>query len=321
MLGDRWITDWTPSERWPHYTRANAGEVLPTPASPLGQQFSWERGICLGWRDGYARTGNYSADEFDPIHPEVCGFFGGYFYINLSNVRMQGVRNPTVTVEQLDLAFFGDHPDVPPYQPHPLDERPDLVDRINAHLGWVMSTTVWPEIDQEREQTIALRAARPDLAAMSETELVARARSTQPQLQKLFESHTVSSSSSGIAPGVLLAVGHAIGDPTIPMRLLASIGEVDSAEPSFVMWELSRLVRASSELSSAFDTGVDGLLGRLAASGSADADRFLAQFEQFLVRFGSRGPNEWEISADTWETRPELALALIDVVRGQPDDE
>ena len=44
---ERWITDWPVSERWPHYTRANAGEVLPDPASPLGQQFSWEKGMAL----------------------------------------------------------------------------------------------------------------------------------------------------------------------------------------------------------------------------------------------------------------------------------
>ena len=52
------------------------------------------------------------------------GFFGGYMYINLANVRMQGVRNPAVTVEQLDLAFFGDHPDVPPYGPDPARRAP-----------------------------------------------------------------------------------------------------------------------------------------------------------------------------------------------------
>ena len=69
----RWITDWTPSSRFPHYTRANAGEVLPTPASPLGQQVVWERGICLGWRDRYVRQGLYTLDELDPAHPDVCG--------------------------------------------------------------------------------------------------------------------------------------------------------------------------------------------------------------------------------------------------------
>ncbi len=317
----RWMTDWTPSARWPHYTRSNAGEVLPTPASPLGQTFSWERGICQGWADGYVRIGSFSADEFDPVHPEACGFFAGYMYINLSNVRMQGVRSPAVTVEQLDLAFFGDHPDVPKYTPHPLDERPDLVPKIVEHMGWVVSTTSWPEIDDEKAATRQLRRDRPDLSAMSDAELVAHARSTQPMLRKLFESHTISSSSSGIAPGILFAVAQAIGDPTVPMKLVSGIGEVDSAEPSYAMWELSRTIANSPELTAVFDAGVPGVLDRLRASGSAEATAFLTAFDDFVVEFGSRGPNEWEICADTWETRPEIALAAIDRVRFQSDHE
>lgn len=318
---DRWLADWPPSTRWPSYTRANSGEVLPTPASPLGQQFSWERGICQGWADGYARSGSYSRDEFDERYPDTVGFFGGYMYINLSNVRMQGVRSPVVTVEQLDLAFFGDHPDVPVYRSHPADERPDLTDAVMAHLGWVMTTTHWDEIDRERDETKALRRSRPDLATSSDAELVAYARSTQPMLRKLFESHTISSSSSGIAPGILFQIGQAIGDPTIPMKLVAGIGDVDSAEPSYAMWDLSRMIRASAALSAAFDAGVEGLVQRLASLDGDDVRAFLAAFDEFLVEFGSRGPNEWEISSDTWETRPEIALAAIDRVRFQSDEE
>jgi len=320
-MEDRWITDWPVSERWPHYTRANAGEVLPTPASPLGQQFSWEKGMIRGWRDGYVRSGNYSLDEFDEDLPEAVGFFGGYFYINLANVRMQGVRSPAVTVEQLDLAFFGDHPEVPPYVPHPLDDRPDLLENIGAHLGWLMTTTEWPEIDQEKLDTIAFRASRPVLAAAADADLVARARSTQPMLQKLFESHAIPSSGSGVAPGILFAVGEAIGDPTIPMKLVAGIGNVDSAEPGYRMWDLSRSVRESADLTAAFDAGVDGLLDRLVDSASPDAATFLAQWEQFITDFGSRGPNEWEMSSDTWETRPEMALAVLERARFQNDEE
>ena len=318
---ERWITDWTPSPRWPHYTRANAGEVLPTPASPLGQQFSWERGMLFGWRDGYVRSGNYAASEFDAVLPEAIGFFGAYFYINLANVRMQGVRNPVVTVEQLDMAFFGDHPDVPKYVAHPDDEQPGYTEKILGHLGWLMSTTTWPEIDEEKAATIALRAERPDLSALSDTELVARARSTQPMLQKLFESHALSSSGSGVAPGILFAVGQAIGDPSVPMKLVSGIGEVDSAEPSYVLWDLSRRVNASPELTAAFDSGVAGLLGRLQASGTDDAKAFLAGWDDFVMRFGSRGPNEWEISAPTWETAPEIALSALDRIRFQTDAE
>lgn len=320
-MDDRWITDWPPSERWPHYTRANAGEVLPTPASPLGQQFTWERGICLGWRDGYTRMGFFTADEWDDVLPEVCGFFGGYFYINLSNVRMQAVRSPALSVEQLDLAFFGGHPDVPPYEAHPGDDKPGLVAKIGEHLGWVTTTTSWRKIDEEREQTKRLRGSRPDLGAAGDAELVAYARSTQPLLQQLFDSHTVTSSSSAVAPGILFAIGEAIGDPTIPMKLVAGIGEVDSAEPSYAMWELSRTVKGSSELGALFDEGVEGLLDRIRASSAPAASAFVDDIDGYLAEYGSRGPNEWEISAATWETRPEIMLAALDRVRLQSDDE
>ena len=77
-MTDRWITDWQPSVRWPHYTRANSGEVLPTPASPLGQQFTWDNGIVPGWRDGYVRGGCTKAEEYTDSPPATCGFFGGY---------------------------------------------------------------------------------------------------------------------------------------------------------------------------------------------------------------------------------------------------
>lgn len=320
-MQERWFCDWTPSVRWPHYTRANAGEVLPTPASPLGQTFTWDNGMVLGWRDGYVRQGLYEEGEMADVRPEACGFFGGFFYINLSNVRMQGVRNPAVTVDQLDLAFFGGHPGVPEYVAHPDDEKPELTDKILAHMGWVMTATEWPEIDADKAMTIALRADRPDVRAMSPAELVARARQIQPLLVSGFETHCVASSSSGIAPGILHAVGEAIGDPAVPMQLIAGIGDVDSAEPSFVLWDLSRQVRSSNALTAAFDAGVDGVLDRIAAEGGSHGDAFRAAWDDFILRFGSRGPNEWEIHSDSWETNPAIALALVDRVRHQSDDE
>jgi rifampicin phosphotransferase len=320
-MKERWITDRPTSTRWPHYTRANAGEVLPTPASPLGQQFSWANGMLLGWMDGYVRSGNYSLDEFERMPPDVAEFHGGYFYINLANVRMQGVRSPAVTVDQLDMAFFGDHPEVPPYVAHPLDERPDLVDPIMAQLGWMMSTSEWKEFDDERASTKALRSSRPDLRAATDAELVARARSTQPMLRKLFESHALTSSASGVAPGILFAVGQAIGDPTSPMKIVAGRGDVDSAEPSYALWDLSRFVRSSKFLTAEFDRGVDGLLGRLEGSDNAEAKVFLSDGAKFLAEFGSRGPNEWEMSAETWETNPDIALAALNSIRRQSDQE
>ena len=106
----------------------------------------------------------------------------------------------------------------------------------------------------------------------------------------------------------------------MPMVVCAGIGEVDSAEPSYRMWELSRTVRASESLTAAFDEGVNGLLDRL-ASGDDEATQFLADWDAFIVDFGSRGPSEWEMSSPTWETKPDLALGALDRTRLQSDDE
>jgi len=315
------ITDWPVSERFPHYTRANAGEVMGDPVSPLGWTFSWEGAMVLGLRDGWIRGGTHEIEDYDADHPETFAMFGGHFYINLASCRMQGVRNPAVTVEALDMAFFGEHPDVPPYVAHPDDEKPHLVPIIEAHTGWVMTATEWPEILQDKADAQTLRESRGDLTTYTDAELIARARSTRPTLQHLFNQHTVSGSSSAIGPGILGAVGEAIGDTTISMKLLAGIGDVDSALPSYALWAMSRKIRASESLTAAFDAGSDDVIDRLRSDDSADAVDLVSDWDAFIAEFGSRGPNEWDIHADSWETRPSLALAALDRVRFQADDE
>jgi pyruvate,water dikinase len=63
------------------------------------------------------------------------------------------------------------------------------------------------------------------------------------------------------------------------------------------------------------------LCDRLSESDSSDAESFLRAFDEFIVDFGSRGPNEWEISADSWETNPRLPLIMLDRIRLQDDSE
>jgi len=130
----------------------------------------------------------------------------------------------------------------------------------------------------------------------------------------------VSAGSSGIAPGMLAAVGEAVGDPSIPVRLLASLGDIDSAAPSFAIWEMSRLVRNSEFLSGIFDSHSESVFEELNESESEEAIKFLEQFNGFIYEYGSRGANEWELSSETWETKPSIALKAIDKVRSQEDD-
>ncbi len=319
-MEEKWFTDHPPSERWPHYTRANAGEVLPTPASPFGQSYGFDNCIMKGWQLGSTQTGFYELDEYRDSPPEMCGFFGGYFYINLSCIRMQAVRNPAITVDQLDLAIFGDQPDSPKYEPHPEDEKPHLQPLADKHMQFVLSASEWPELHEERELADKERETRPDLKSLSDDELLKRLRDLQPLIENLSRNQMVSAGSSGIAPGMLAAVGEAVGDPSIPVRLLASLGDIDSAAPSFAIWEMSRLVRNSDVLSDIFDSHSESIFEELNKSDSEEAVKFLEQFNRFLYEYGSRGANEWELSSETWETQPSIALKAIDQVRSQDDD-
>ena len=107
------------------------------------------------------------------------------------------------------------------------------------------------------------------------------------------------------------------GHPALA-TLLAGIGGVASAEPSEALWDLGRAVAADTTLTRHFDNGVAGLAERLADD--PEPSRFLADFERFLARFGSRGPNEWESGCETWGTDPSLALTLVDRMRGADAD-
>lgn len=317
---DRFITDWQVSERLPNYTRANAGEVLPDPASPLGWTLVFEAGLLKGWRRGFVDFGAYRDEELDTEKPEVAGLFGGYFYINLSHMRLLAIRMGS-TVEAMDAAMLGAHPDVPPYAPHPDDECAECSERVATSMAWAMTATSYPEIDGDRERARAARASRPDLRSLSDAQLVERMRSFLPELDNAFYRHDFSSLASTVGPTVIGQVLAGIGREDLTLDLLSGWGEVDSAAPSFALWELGRRIAASQPLTALFDQGADAVSAALseAAAGSELAE-FAARFGEFLAEFGCRGPNEWDIHAHSWEARPALALALLDRLRRSPED-
>ena len=83
---------------------------------------------------------------------------------------------------------------------------------------------------------------------------------------------------------------------------------------------MSRQVNASAELSAAFYSGLDGLLERVGASGSADAQAFTAAVDVFMYDHGSRGPNEWDPYSWSYGSRPALLLQAINHARGATAD-
>ena len=315
MTDPNWIIDTVPSTRYPVYTRLNANDVMPDPVTPLGASLMWIPEILPAWAVGNVRLRYFTPEEMtpDPFAP-VGGFFYGYLYVNQTYVRITGIR-AGIGADAIDAAFFS-HPNPPPHQPRPTDVNEELSANVAARLEWTMTTTTFPELEEERELADRVRAERPDLHVASDEVLITLARRATP-LQRIMwgRGYVIASNQAAIGPGVISSL---IGneDPSLAIRLIGHAGDVDSALPSFALWDLSRVVRADAALSAAFDQGEEGLLERI----RKDHPGFATRFDMFVHEFGYRGPSEWDIGVHTWETQPELPLALIGRLRHLDDD-
>jgi pyruvate,water dikinase len=248
----------------------------------------------------------------------VAGFFYGYLYVDQTYVRITGIR-AGIGADAIDAAFFA-HPNPPRHTPSPTDMNEELAANVAERVGWTLTTTSFPELEEERELADRVRAERPDLHTASDEVLITLARRAAP-LQRIMwgRGYVIASNQAAMGPGVISSLVGA-ADPTLTVRLIGHAGDVDSALPSFALWDLSRAVRADARLTSAFDHGAfdqgeEGLLDRL----RTDHPDFAIRFDAFVREFGYRGPSEWDIGVHTWETMPELPLALIGRLR-QLDD-
>ena len=315
-----WIADNPASEKYPCYTRANAGEVMPDPVSPLSATTGLAGAGEQGWRDAYVKIGAFDHDEFEGDRRNTIGVFGGYLYLNMSLTRIYGVRMPGLTPEIVDFQYFGDMPGITPYhaEARPTDESPRHGELLQGYLAELFAKDDFPELRADRDQTIRLVKARPNYEDLTDQELIDHARSFIPLYRRLFCRHILISAASGIGIGTVAQALAAIDRPEAVMTLVSGLGDVDSAAPSFALWEISREVRASKSLTALFDDGVAGLPARLEAAaelGDVDAQEFQWRLKDFLDNFGSRGPNEWEFRSHVWGTRRELPLAAIDRMR------
>ncbi len=318
MLGDRWICDRVPTDRFPDYTRGNAGEVLADPVSPLAWTFCWEPGPVQGCVDGFEQMGVFDRIEYgDP--PASFGLFGGYFYNSLTQSRLFGVRSGAGW-EAIDRTFFdGASQAIPPYVEADWHDDECKTKKLGATMAWVTTTESLPEIELQKREAKALRDSRPDLTSQTDEQLLARAFGIQRHLRVQFSSVVWASMGASVGPGVLPALLGEV-EPGAIAALMTGIGDVDSAGIAGEIFELSRLVRASAELMEVFDGDPDDVLDRVRESGSDDAAQLLTAIDTFMYHHGGRGPNEWDIYQPSYETSPKMLVQAVERTRHADDD-
>ncbi len=305
----------TPSTRFPTYTRGNAGEVYPAVVWPLSYTMAFEGGT-RGFEASQVKAGVLRAKDLHGDPTALNGVFGGYAYLNLSAMRVLAIRSVGVTTEEVDRLFMGASTAAPHAKRREDQSLRGTVSSVLYGLSTLRAKSL-PHLDREAATVAQMLTQLPDTATASDDDLWNAAVELLPLGEQLFASHLFVSGQASV-PLALLSkfCREQLGDDSLAMQLLTGAGSVESADPARELWKLGRLVEASPALTAAFDGGVLGIAERL-VSGHADPAMvaFTREFDQFLKRFGSRGPNEWETACPTWGTNPELALALVDRMR------
>ena len=258
-------------------------------------------------------------DELPDDRCVLLGVVGGYCYLNASAFRMLGHRAPEMTARTSTPPSSATHrgtgvrraAGIRSSRPHGEDRSHVPMGAHHARPGGCPA----PPAGDERA------AGEPtDPSRMSDREPVERSlHLIDTHFRGLFAEHVFVSLLATMPVGIITKVCQAVGRPDDVLRLLAGVGDVESAAPAMEMWALGRRAAPSPALWAALDAGADGLEHRLRASADPDLTGFARAFDEFLVNHGSRGPNEWEPRSPTWETHPELALAAIDRMRLSPE--
>jgi pyruvate,water dikinase len=133
--GKPWLVDDELSARWPLYTRGNVGEVFPDVVTPLNWTLLGSA-VEESWREAWREFGIVAPGDFDAERVIVC-IAGGYCYLNMSYIRLLGVRVPGSSVKAVDKQFLGEV-DAPPYVDRagdrnflpetPVGDRKDIAD-------------------------------------------------------------------------------------------------------------------------------------------------------------------------------------------------
>lgn len=313
MSPKAWFTDTEPCARFPLFTRLNAADVMPAPVTPLSASMCWIPHILKGWATGYVEDLCFTSEELRD-ESSVAGFFYGHLYINQSALRVVGIRKG-LSWQAIDEALFNS-PGAPPHVSRPDDENPILTALSPTRAAWALTTTSFPDLEEDQALANRARLERPNLKASSDRALIARARSMMPFERLVWRGEEIAGANGVVGP----ATARAMLPPTkahLLVTLLGHAGDVESALPSYALWSLSRMVRFDAQLTLLFDQGVEAVSARLPTA----AGPFWMEFHRFIAEFGYRGPNEWDFGTHSWESRPELVLALIDRLRHQTDAE
>jgi rifampicin phosphotransferase len=176
-----------PSKRFPLYTRGNAGEVFPEVHYPLSFSMSVDYTISAFERS-MRSAGVFGDADLLNEPTAMTAVLGGYSYLNLSALRVVGVRSPGTTPEAIDEQYLGAS-SAPRYTSAKGDQS--IKASLNAvrFLLRVTRTTALPQQDADMARVAAWKRTLPNRATATDGELLDALLKSQELLAELFSNH------------------------------------------------------------------------------------------------------------------------------------
>jgi pyruvate,water dikinase len=299
------------------WTRANAGEVLPALVRPLGWSLvgpGFEEAFRISFCD------DLRALDRAGLPCDLTGRFAGYFHLNLTAMRAAAERLPGTSAKAIDVQYFGDGASFGlPAHEHQRGDRRRYAKTGPALVGSMVGfprrlRRLLAEVDAAVAANRALLAKEP---AATDDELVAALASLPELFARLGGAHVtaraLTSAALDTAMRALARGGRSTADA---LALVSSIPDLESAKPSRALAAVAATVPAGSPLAEVLRAGTS--LEALRRADVPGARELAAAVDDFLLTFGHRGVNEFDPTVSAWEQQPDLVLAQLAALVGEP---
>ena len=298
---DGWVsefdTDTDPETIW---TSANVQEVLPDQLSPLGCSITQAMLERFG-TEPLERTG-IRLENKDPF----SAYFYGRAFLNVSMMIEVAEQSPFGSVDALMDQFLGiaRDPNAKPQRPSP---------RKLLRYAVILPRAAWQSLrmpaDIRRAERIVagfmrLERERP-VAKLSEEALVREMEESIEPITEVSITHVTGAGITSATFELLRRLAERwLGDENgmLQAKLVTGLGGLESAQPAYELWDLSRFILTSDRLREAFEPR-DGaeIERRVSAPDGEEAAAFRRRLDGFLERHGHRSVMEAEFSARSWE--------------------
>jgi phosphohistidine swiveling domain-containing protein len=295
--------DEAPDPRVRRLTRANVGEVLPGPVTPL----TWSVLVAL-LEEAFRRICGRLDLLPEGTPPAFLVLYRRRLYFNLDLCIDVLTRMPGVTAADAERLFLGGGATA--------GHTSTGVPRWGTALGGVRLGLALPRRIETAERMID---ALPSAASVRSADARALVRMLDEMMERSIDvavTHVSTSGGSAVTMALLtrLLGRDGLGDATDRTgRLLAGLDGVDSVAPALALEAIA--ARARADLTwRGFLSRPPAEIVRALAGEEERPPELKAELQSFFARFGHRGLSEGDLSAPSWDEDPTPVLESLQVL-------